>query len=198
MQEIGRFDVVVSVIPNGLEKYMTFTIRNNLVFIDSMQFMNSSLDTLAKHLSDNEIKYLSERFSGDLLELGEQKGVYPYSIYMHRIYVKTFSEDKLPDKCKFFSSLKDERICEKNYLASANAWNVFIMNTMGDDHDLDLNTDVFFLADVCEKFINICLENYGLDPCHYFSSPKLSWDAMLKTNWIESELISETDMHFFI
>ena len=42
MQEIGKFDVKVNVIPNGLEKYMTFIINNNLVFIDSMQFINSS------------------------------------------------------------------------------------------------------------------------------------------------------------
>ena len=44
MQEIDKFDVKVSVIPNGLEKYMAFTINKNFVFIDSMQFMNSSLD----------------------------------------------------------------------------------------------------------------------------------------------------------
>ena len=36
------------------------------------------------------------------------------------------------------------------------------------------------LADVFEKFIDICLKFYGLHPCHYFSSPGLSWDAMLK------------------
>ena len=59
MQEIGKSDVKISVIANGLEKYMTFTINKNLVFIDSMQFLNSSLDTLVKHLSDNDFKYLS-------------------------------------------------------------------------------------------------------------------------------------------
>ena len=45
MQEIGKFDVKVSVIPNQLESYMSFTINNNLVFIDSMQFMNSGLNS---------------------------------------------------------------------------------------------------------------------------------------------------------
>ena len=52
MQEIGKFDVKVSVIPNGLEKYMAFIINKNLVFIGSMQFMNSSLDALVKYLSE--------------------------------------------------------------------------------------------------------------------------------------------------
>ena len=49
-----------------------FTYNNNLVFIDSMQFMNSRLITLVKNLSDNDFKYLSEEFSGDLLELVKQ------------------------------------------------------------------------------------------------------------------------------
>ena len=67
IKEVSKFDVKVSVIPNGLEKYMAFTINTDLVFIDSMQFMNSSLDSLAKNLSDNDFKYLSEEFSGEFL-----------------------------------------------------------------------------------------------------------------------------------
>ena len=46
VQEIGKFDVKVNVMPNRLEKYMVFTINKSLVFIDSKQFMNSSLDAL--------------------------------------------------------------------------------------------------------------------------------------------------------
>ena len=60
MQEIGKFDVKVNVIQNRLEKYMTFTINKNLVFIDSMEFMNCSLDSLVKNLSGNDFKYSSE------------------------------------------------------------------------------------------------------------------------------------------
>ena len=86
---------------------MAFTINRNLIFIDSMQFVNSSLDSLVKNLSDNDFKYLSEEFSSDLLKLVKEKGVYPYE-YMNSY--KTFSEDKLPDRSKCFSSLKDECI----------------------------------------------------------------------------------------
>ena len=74
IKEIGKFDVGVSTRSNGLEKYMAFTIDNNLVFIDRMQFMNSSLNALVKNLSDNDFKYLLEEFSSDLLELVKQKG----------------------------------------------------------------------------------------------------------------------------
>ena len=77
-----------------------------------MQFINSSLDALIKNLSDNDFKYLSQEFSGDLLELVRQKGVYPYEYMDH---FKKFSEDKLPDRCEFFSSLKEECISEKDY-----------------------------------------------------------------------------------
>ena len=59
MQEIGKLDVKVNVIPDGLEKYMAFTINNILVFIDTMQFINSSLHSFVKNLSDNDFKYLS-------------------------------------------------------------------------------------------------------------------------------------------
>ena len=91
---------------------MAFTVNKILVFIDSMQFMNSSLDALVKNLSEMDFKHSSQEFRDDLSELVKQKGVYPYE-YMNSF--EKFSEDKLPDKCKFFSSLKDESISEKNY-----------------------------------------------------------------------------------
>ena len=69
------------------------------------------------------------------------------------------------------------------------------MNRMGDYHVLYLTTDVLLLADVFEKFIDTCLQYYGLDHCHYFSCPGLSWDAMLKMTGIKLELISDIDMH---
>ena len=109
-----------------------------------------------------------------------------------------FFEHKLPDKCEFFSSLKDRCISEKDYFKAINVWNVFKINTMGDYHDLFLKTDVLLLADLFEKFIKTYLDYYVLDPCHYFSSPGLSCDAMLKMTGIKLDLISDIDMHLFI
>ena len=192
---ISKFDVKVSAIPNGLDKYMAFTINTNLVFIDSMQFTNSILDSLVKNLSDDDFKYFSAEFSGNFLELLKQKGVYPYE-YIHSF--KNFSRNKLPDRCKFFSSLRDVCVSEKDYLKANNIWNVLKMNIMGDYHDFYLKTDVLLLADVFEKFNNTRLDYYGLDPCHYFSYPRLSWDAMLKMTGIELEIISDIDIHLFI
>ena len=69
---------------------------------------------------------------------------------------------------------------------------------MGDYRDLYLKADVLLLADVFEKFINTCLEYYRLDPCHYFSSPGLSWNAMFKMTKIKLEFISDIYMYLFI
>ena len=80
------------------------------------------------------------------------------------------------DISKFYSSLKDECVGEKDYLHAVNVWNVFKMKTMGDYHDLYLRKGVLLSADVFEKFINTYLDYYWFDPCHYFSSP-----------WIKSE-----------
>ena len=54
IKEVNKFDVKVNVIPNGLEKYMAFTINRNLVFVDSMGFMKSSLDSLVKNLMNED------------------------------------------------------------------------------------------------------------------------------------------------
>ena len=58
---------------------MASTINNNLVFIDSMEFMNSSLNPLVKNLSNKDFDiYILQKFSGDLLELVKQQRMYPY------------------------------------------------------------------------------------------------------------------------
>ena len=99
-KELSKFDCKISIIPNGLEKYMSFTLNKNIVLIDSMLFMNYSLDKLAKNLSDSDFKYLSEKISGEKLELVKEKGVYLYENFNS---FKKFLKSKLPDKDKFFS-----------------------------------------------------------------------------------------------
>ena len=118
---------------------MAFTINNNLVFIDSMQFMSSSLDALVRNLSDNDFKYLPKESRGELLNLVKQKEVYQYE-YMDNF--TKFSEDSLPDRCELFKSLKDVCISEKYYLQAINVWNTFKINTMGDYHYLYLKADI--------------------------------------------------------
>ena len=69
---------------------------------------------------------------------------------------------------------------------------------MVDYHNHYLKKDILLLADVFEKFIDTCLKFYGLDPCHYFNSPGLSWDAMLKMSTVKLEKMSDIDKQLFI
>ena len=57
---------------------MAFTINKNLVFIDSKQFLNSSLEKLVKNLSDDDLKHLTQEFGSENLKLLKQKDAYPY------------------------------------------------------------------------------------------------------------------------
>ena len=72
------------------------------------------------------------------------------------------------------------------------------MKNMGDYHNHYFKKDVLLLADVFENFINTCLKYYRLDPRHYFSSPGLGWDAMLKMTNIKLEKLSDIDKFLFI
>ena len=57
---------------------MAFFLNKNLVFIDSMQFMNFSLDKFVKNLTDEAFKYLLKQFGSENVGLLKQKGAYPY------------------------------------------------------------------------------------------------------------------------
>ena len=117
---------------------MALVLNKNLVFIDSVQFMNSSLDKLAKYLSDKDFKCLIEEFGSKNVELLKQKGTYPYE-YMDSF--KRFNEEKLPAKKYFYSSIKDGKIGDDgkisdghrdvtDYLTCKKTWNRFEMKNI--------------------------------------------------------------------
>ena len=91
-----------------------------------------------------------------------------------------FNQTELPAKEHFYSILNDKHITNDEYdhakkfrrLLKLRQW----VNTM----TYTLEVMCSWLADVFESFRKTCLQYYSLDPCHYFTSPGLSWDAMLK------------------
>ena len=149
----------------------------------------------AENLPDNKYIYTSEAFGGEKLALMKEKGVYPYD-YMDA--VEKFAEKRLPKREDFYSLLTDEDISNEEYRHAQKVWDTFGIENMGQCHDLYLKSDVLLLADVFQNFRKIFLAYYGLDPCHYISSPGLSWDAMLKMTKVNLDLISDVDMQLFI
>ena len=94
MLKLGKFNLKISVITNGLVKTMSFTISNKSSFIDSFQFLSSPLDSLVKNLKKDDFKYLSQECDNNVLDLVKQKGFYPYE------YVSDFEKfkEELPSK----------------------------------------------------------------------------------------------------
>ena len=142
----------------------------------------------------DKLKYTSKMFKDKKLDLMARKGVYPYD------YMDSFEKfnSPLPKKEEFFSILNNKHISNEDYEHAKNIWNTFNLKNMGEYHDLYLKSDILLLADVFENFRKTCLEYYKLDPCHYFTSPGLSWDAMLKMTDIKLELMTDIDMFQFI
>ena len=196
VDEEGRQDEMrINVIPCNMEKYMAFMLGQNLIFIDSFQFMSSSLSNLVNNLPIESFKYTGEEFQGEQLSLMKKKGVYPYD-YMDSF--KKFEDNRLPKKEDFFSLMNDEHITDEEYQNAQNVWNKFGLSSMGEYHDLYLKSDILLLADVFENFRQACQQYYELDPAHYFTTPGLSWDAMLKMTGTKLELMSDVDMFQFI
>ena len=121
---------------------------------------------------------------------------------------KRFSKEKLPDKKCFYSSVKDGttdnngkklggHISDEDYLTYNIIWNKFNLKNRGDYHDHYLKKDVLLLS-VFENFTDKCVKFDRLDACHYFSSPGLSWDVMLKTTGVKLEKIFDIDMYLVI
>ena len=177
--------VVDSFFKNGKEK----KVRRKIRFLDSLKFMASSLEKLVNNL--DHFPNLQRRFVGDQLELVKRKGVYPYD-YMGSF--ERLSETSLPPIECWYSRLNDSNISEKDFSHANKVWDTFQMKTMEDYHDLYLQTDVLLLADVFERFRDICLHHYELDPAWYFTAPGLAWDACLRMTQVELELLHDQDM----
>ena len=75
MHELGKFNLKINVIPNGLETYMSFNIDKKLSFVDSFQFLSCSFDSLIKNIGKDDFKYLSQEFDNSVLNLVKQKGL---------------------------------------------------------------------------------------------------------------------------
>lgn len=114
-----------------------------------------------------------------------QKGIYPYE------YIDSwerFEETSLPAREAFYSNLTEEE-----YEHAQKVW-----KEMGDYHDLYVETDVALLADVFENFRTLCYNRYKLDPAHYYTTPGLAWNALLKKSGAELELLTDYEKRLFI
>ena len=207
VKNLGKSEGNIKCIPNNEEKYISFSkkivvgeyvnkkgekveVKHEIRFLDSFKFMASSLESLVGNLGLEQLKETRKEF-GKKFELLARKGIYPYD-YMNGI--KKFLEETLPAKEAFYSKLNDCGISDEDFDHAKRIWKEFGLKNIGEYHDLYLKSDVLLLADVFEEFRNVCLENYSLDPAWYYTSPGLSWDALLKHSKIKLELLTDPDV----
>ena len=167
-------------------------VEMDLRFIDSFRFMSSSLESLVNNLSRGGHKFEGfGNYTRKQRSLLSRKGVYPYE-YMDSW--DKFFEVRLPKIEDFYSKLNMSGISDDDCEHAKKVWEEFRLNNLDEYHDLYLRTDVVLLSNVFEKFREVCLENYGLDPAHFYTAPGLAWQACLKKTWITLDLISDPDM----
>ena len=216
IKSLGVDDGEINCIPNNEEKYIAFSkkilvdtftginkatgepgevkVYRKLRFLDSYKFMGSSLDKLTSNLKDEDRKQLRRGFSGEKLELVSRKGVFPYEWFD---CLDKLDATRLPPKEEFWSELNLQHVSDQDYEHAQRVWNVFEMKTFREYLQLYLETDVDHLVDVFERFRDVCMQNYGLDPAWYYTAPGLSWDAMLKITKLELDPIVDPDMLMF-
>ena len=209
IRELAKHTKDMGVIAKNVEDYISFSIQVEvdkymdkngeenfkeieLRFIDSFKFMSSSLDSLVNNLAKGDHKCWGfEEYNDKQRELLIRKGIYPYE-YMNSW--DRFNDNKLPSEDKFYSNLNMSGVSDKEYENACKVWKELAIKNMGEYHDLYLRTDVILLANVFEPFRNVCMDNYGLDPAHFYTAPGLAWKACLKKTGIRLELLQDPDM----
>ena len=103
-----------------------------------------------------------------------QKGEYPYE-YMDSW--EKLEEVSLSLKNAFYSRRNMKGISDQDHEHAQKIWDIMEKKTSGCFHNTYLKTDVLLLADVFEAFRNTYLKNYKLDPAHFYTAPRLAWQA---------------------
>ena len=128
MQEIGGFGLEVNVIPNNMEKYMSFSLGK--------QFMASSLEALAVNLSQEYFKLVGQRWKGEDFELVTKKGIFPYE-YLDSINKSNVK--KLPSKDEFYSTLYESGVSTALTATNEHTLPLFLSDYPGNDKSQPIN-----------------------------------------------------------
>ncbi|GBN91892.1 hypothetical protein AVEN_35644-1 [Araneus ventricosus] len=203
MQEIGKLkDYEISVVPTTMENYVTFSLSKryhkfkvSLNFVDSFQFLSTSLEKLVQNLTPDKFNILNENFPHHNIFLLLRKGVFPYE-YMDSH--QKFDEERLPSIDSFESTLTGSGISDEDYRHAQTVWNYFNLKNLGEYHDLYIKCDVLQLADAFENFRKLCQDYYGLDCVHLFTAPGLPWQSSLKMTDQPLELFTDINIHMFV
>ena len=176
--------------------------ERHLAVLDSFQFTMKSLNNLVEMMDDEDFLYTKQMFPTDeKLYLMRKTGVFPYDLFSD---LSKLNDTEFPPRESFYNKVEDKECSMKDYLDGKLVWNMFERKTFREYHDLYLKSDVILLTDFFEKFRRTCMGSYGLDVAHYYSAPRMAWDAALKPTCLIikrciplSHVLSEVVFHKF-
>lgn len=209
IKELSEFPGNISVLPINKERYISFSFKfqvqnypsgrkrfAEIRFLDSFRFLPFSLESLANTLHVDQFKNLMEEFPNPLdSNLLKRKGVYPYTWFSDE---SKFTITLFPEIGDFYNDLTKSDISREDYDHGLNVFQHFQCANMGSYSDLYLKTDVLLLVDIFENFRTMVKEYYGLEVASYYTTPSLSFDAMLKMTQVRLELLSDIEIIDFI
>ncbi|EFP09702.1 hypothetical protein CRE_21850 [Caenorhabditis remanei] len=173
-----------------------FTKKYEIRFLDSFGFMACSLDHLSSLLKTEQCAITKQYYNNeDTFKLMKRKGVYPYDFIDS---FEKYSNTELPSIESFYNTLTDENISNESFEYAQKVWKETNCETLKDYTEKYMINDVLLLADVFESFRKVSLEKYHLDPCWYYTSPGLAWDAMLLKTDVKLQTIKDVEMYNFI
>ena len=188
MQGLSRVqNKEVNCISNNMKKYISFSI-GKLDFIDSLQFMNSSLGLLVGNLAKE---------GPTMFYHLQTKSFFSSVKGSIRMIAWTVNPNLNKQAYLLKNQLRDEN-SDEDYLHAQLVFSTFNLRNLGEYHHLYLKSDVLLLADVFENVRSIYLNYNELDPCHSYTSPGLAWQARLKMSNVELELLPDPDMYLFV
>ena len=151
------------------------------VFLDSYQFLPSSLSTLVNTMT--VFPLIKEHFGETNYKLFTKKGIYCYE------YVKSpelLQTDRLPEMGAFYDSIREKH--------AQCVWETMKCENLLDYTRFYLEADVLLLADCFEQFRKTTKQNFDLDPTKFLSTPHLGFNSMLKFTGIKLELFQDREM----
>jgi hypothetical protein len=196
----------IEVLPYNSEHFRTLLINRRYLFLDSLAFLQESLERLsddllkAKHsypiLSQSELVKTNGDIDERKLNMILRKSFFPYEYCTSLKKMKCTTE--LPDLEKFYSSLHEKNISEKDHQFAGKVWRTFICSTLLDYTEIYCEIDTLLLAEIFQKFRSDMHNFSGLDPAYYISLPSFAFDVLLFTTKASLPYIEDINIVHFI